>query len=103
VIAAGLAASGMWPWGNLARAPTPLYKLLDKRAADARQCREGSLRAPVCVIGTKDFLAQIEGIGLHGDHTNPWLPFTQLQTALAVRELTDPDNTPGQSVPVHER
>jgi hypothetical protein len=38
-IAAGLAASGMRPWGNLARAPAPLYELLDKRAADAKQCR----------------------------------------------------------------
>jgi hypothetical protein len=39
VIAAGLAASGMWPSGDRARGSAPLYALLDKRAADAKQCR----------------------------------------------------------------
>jgi hypothetical protein len=36
----------------------------------------------VFVISTEDFLAKIEGLGLHGAHTRPWLPSIQLQTAL---------------------
>jgi hypothetical protein len=40
------------------------------------------LRATVCVIRTEDFLAKIEGIGVHGTHINLYLPFIQLQTAL---------------------
>jgi hypothetical protein len=39
LITAELAAAGMGPRRNLARAPAPLYKLLDKRAADAKQRR----------------------------------------------------------------
>jgi hypothetical protein len=38
VIAAGLAASGMRPWSNLSRGMAPLDELLDKRAADTKQC-----------------------------------------------------------------
>jgi hypothetical protein len=81
-IAAGLAASSMRPWGKLARAPAPLHQLLDKRAADTKQCREGPLGAAVFIIGTKDFLAKIKGVGLHVAHTRPCLPFIQLQTAI---------------------
>jgi hypothetical protein len=82
LITAGLAASGMRPWRNLARVTAPLNELLDKRAADAKQRREGPLRAAVFVIGMEDFLAKIEGIGLHVAHTRPCLPSIQMQTAL---------------------
>ena len=81
-ITAGLATSRMRPGRNLARAAAPLDELLDKGAADAKERRKGPLRAAVLIIGTKDFLAKIQGVGFHVAHTRPWLPFIQLQTAL---------------------
>jgi hypothetical protein len=89
-ITAGLAASGMRPWCNLARAPAPLYEFLDERAADAKQCREGALGTAVLVISSEDFLTKIEGIGFHICHVTPCLPFRQLQTALNYRSVNAP-------------
>ena len=81
-IAAGLAASGMRPWSNLSRGTAPLDEPLDKGAADTKQRCEGPLRAAVCVIGPENFLAKINGIGLHIAQTRPCLPSIQLQTAI---------------------
>jgi hypothetical protein len=82
VIIAGLATSGMRPGRNLPGSAAPLDELLDTRAADAKERREGPLRAAVCVISREDFLAKIEGIGSHGAHIKLYLSFIQLQTAL---------------------
>jgi len=89
VITAGLAASGMRPWSHQSRGTAPPYELLDKGAADAKQRREGPLRAAVFVIGTEDFLAKIEGIGRHVAHTRPCLPSIQLQTAVVQEATTE--------------
>ena len=82
MIVVGLATAGMRPRRNLPGAAALSYELLDKRTADAKERREGPLRATVCVISTEDFLAKIEGIGSHSAHIKLYLPFIQLQTAL---------------------
>jgi hypothetical protein len=70
------------PRRNRASGAASLQQFLDKRAADPKQGCQGTLGAEVCVIGTKDFLTTIEGVGLHAYHAKAWLPFIQLQTAL---------------------
>jgi hypothetical protein len=64
LITAGLAPSSMRPGRHLARAAAPLDEPLDKRAADAKERREGPLRATVFIIRTEDVRAKIEGRGL---------------------------------------
>jgi hypothetical protein len=64
-ITAGLTPARVGPWSNRPRGAAPLQQVLDKRAADAKQRRQGALRAAVCVIGTEDFLTKIEGVGFH--------------------------------------
>ncbi len=64
-ITAGLTPARMGPWGNRPRGAAPPQQVLDKCAADAKQRRQGALRAAVAVIGTEDFLTKIEGVWFH--------------------------------------
>jgi hypothetical protein len=64
-ITAGLPPARVGPWSNRPRGAAPPQQVLDKRPADAKQHREGALRAAVCVIGMEDFLTKIEGVSFH--------------------------------------
>ena len=64
-ITAGLPPTRVGPWGNRPRGAAPSQQVLDKRPADAKQRRQGALRAAVCVIGSEDFLTKIKGVGFH--------------------------------------
>jgi hypothetical protein len=65
----------MGPWGNRPHGAAAPQQVLDKGAADAKQRRQGALRAAVAVIGLDDFLAKIEGVWFHGraDYSLPAL------------------------------
>jgi hypothetical protein len=64
-ITAGLTPARVGPWRNRPRGAAPLQQVLDKRTADAKQCRQGTLRATAFVISTEEFLTKIEGVGFH--------------------------------------
>jgi hypothetical protein len=88
-ITARLPAPCMRPRCHRARGPTPLPQVLDTRAADAKYLREGTLGTALFVISPEDFLTKLEGVGFHGGHVMPYLPFIQLRTALGDRTGRD--------------
>jgi ribonucleotide monophosphatase NagD (HAD superfamily) len=63
----------MGSWGNRPHGAAPLQQVLDTRTADAKQRRQGALRAAVFVIGTEEVLTKIEGVGFHS-HADDGLP-----------------------------
>ena len=64
-ITAGLTPARVGAWRNRPHGAALLQQVLDKRSADAKQHRQSTLRATVCVIGTDNFLTKIEGVGFH--------------------------------------
>jgi hypothetical protein len=65
LIAEGPSATRVGARRNIPAGAAPPKQLLDERLADSKEGRESALRAESRIIGTKNLLSKVKGVGFH--------------------------------------
>jgi hypothetical protein len=68
---------------NIPGGAAPPKQFLDERLTDAKEGREGTLRAERLIIGAENLLSQVKGVGCHTHKSKREFPYAQMITALS--------------------
>ncbi len=71
LIADGASATRMAARRDIAGGTAPPKRLLDERLADPKEGCDGALRAEPLIIGAKNLLPKVKGVGVHAPKHRP--------------------------------
>jgi hypothetical protein len=71
LIADGTSATRMAARRDIAGGTAPPQQLRDERLADPKESRDGALRAEPLIIGAKNLLPKVKGVGFHAPKYRP--------------------------------